>query len=496
MDWQRYVLDVALEYDPETGFPYYRNVTVTVPRQNGKTTMLLVLFLVRALANEKQSIIYTMQDRNEAKKKLVNEWIPLLEETNFRNYFTTTQANGNEAMKFHNGSLLSLAATTKRSAHGNVIHLGVADEAFALPDARMEQAFIPAMRTKKDAQYWVISTAGTFAESPYLWSKVEQGRVLVRDDIRDGTCYFEWSADEDADPALESTWLSCMPALGVTMDVATIRGEYQAAVTSNNLSEFKRAALNQWVTAKTDPVISLERWKQLIVPEDEDEVTAQWALAFDVAEDRSSSSIAASWKRPDDKWQVVLIESAPGTNWVAQAIADIWHNRRPIGIWLDRNGPAGSLISDLQTLNVPLVNDVPVADLAKGCGQFFDACKEGTLAHYDDPQLIVSLDGAVKRPVSDAWVWSRRASNIDISPLVAITMALYGAKENSRTPQVFSIREIMDEKIARKAAELDAIADAVSGEEQPMVFHDVTPQSNQPEPTQQNPVSNVRRTPI
>lgn len=484
MPWQQYVLDVALEYDEETGYPYYRQVTVTVPRQNGKTTLLLVLFLVRALAWEKQSIIYTAQDRNEAKKKLVNEWLPMLQETEFRRYFTTTQANGNEAMRFNNGSLVALAATTKRSAHGNVIHLGVVDEAFSLPDARMEQAFVPAMRTKKDAQYWVTSTAGTYADSPYLWGKVVAGRKLVAKGVRNGACYFEWSAPDDADPSLESTWRACMPAIGYTMDTDTIRDEYIAADAGNTMSEFLRAALNRWVTAKTDPVISVERWNALVT--DNTESFGQWALAFDVAEDRSHASIGAAWKMEDGRFQVVLIDSRPGTAWVAQRVADIWHTDRPSGIWLDRNGPAGSLISDLDNLNVPLVNDVPVGDLAKACGQFYDACQPtyaedgvteliaGKLAHLDDELLLATLDGAAKRPVSDAWVWARRASNIDISPLVAVTMALYGAKSMSRTPSVYSVREIMEEKRAKAAGQaaatnLDAIADAVTAPAPEMV---------------------------
>lgn len=491
MDWQRYVLDVALEYDPNTGQPCYRNIVVTVPRQNGKTTLLLVLFLVRALAHDRQSIVYTAQNRNEAKKKFVNEWIPMLLETNFKNYFETTQANGNEAMKFMNGSLLSLAATTEKSGHGNVIHLGVCDEAFALPDARMEQAFVPAMVTKRDAQFWVVSTAGTYAKSPYLWGKVQNGRQLVEDGARDGTAYFEWSADENADPSSEETWRSCMPALGHTIDMDIIRTIYNSDM---DLSEFRRAFLNQWVAAPTEPVISLERWNELVT--DDVRTTESWALAFDVAEDRSYSSIAACWKRADGKFQVVLIDTRPGTSWLAPRLADIWHNSRPVGIWLDRSGPAGSVLSDLQNLNVPLVNDVPVSDLAKACGQIYDACIDGTIVHRDDPVLSATLDGAVKRPVSDAWVWSRRTSAIDISPIVAITMAHFGAKAMSRTPQVFSIREIMEEK--QRA--LDAIANQVVVEssddkdEVPMEFIDVTP-ADVPPPSA-GPVSNVRRIPI
>jgi hypothetical protein len=36
MPWQRYVADVALEIDPETGLLAYRGVDVTVPRQSGR----------------------------------------------------------------------------------------------------------------------------------------------------------------------------------------------------------------------------------------------------------------------------------------------------------------------------------------------------------------------------------------------------------------------------------------------------------------------------
>src|SRR5689334_10794972 len=49
MPWQRHVLDVALEVDPETGRLAYQEVDLTVPRQSGKTLLLLCLMVHRAL---------------------------------------------------------------------------------------------------------------------------------------------------------------------------------------------------------------------------------------------------------------------------------------------------------------------------------------------------------------------------------------------------------------------------------------------------------------
>ena len=39
--WQRYVVDVAFEIDPATGLFAYDDVTIVLPRQQGKTELIL-----------------------------------------------------------------------------------------------------------------------------------------------------------------------------------------------------------------------------------------------------------------------------------------------------------------------------------------------------------------------------------------------------------------------------------------------------------------------
>ena len=48
MPWQRHVVDVALELRPD-GIPAYRQVTLSVPRQSGKSTLLAALMVHRLL---------------------------------------------------------------------------------------------------------------------------------------------------------------------------------------------------------------------------------------------------------------------------------------------------------------------------------------------------------------------------------------------------------------------------------------------------------------
>jgi hypothetical protein len=42
-----------------------------------------------------------------------------------------------------------------------------------------------------------------------------------------------------------------------------------------------------------------------------------------------------------------------------------------------------------------------------------------------------AVRGAKARPLVDRWAWSRTKSTVDISPLVACTLALWSAIENS-----------------------------------------------------------------
>src|SRR4051812_42149759 len=88
MPWQRRVLDVALEIDPKTDRLAYREIDLTVPRQSGKTTLLLAVMVHRARAWDRQRILYSAQTRLDARKKWEDGHVPLLEASPLRPMFT------------------------------------------------------------------------------------------------------------------------------------------------------------------------------------------------------------------------------------------------------------------------------------------------------------------------------------------------------------------------------------------------------------------------
>jgi phage terminase large subunit-like protein len=438
MPWQQFVADVALEVDPATGKLAYREVGLTVPRQSGKTTLVLANIFTRALSAPRQNIRYTAQTGSDARKKLVDDWLPALEDSSFkrRGLFEPRMTNGHEALKFKNGSHAGLVATVKKSGHGGTIHQATVDEAFAQPDARIEQALKPAMSTIRGAQFWVISTAGTPDESPYLLGKVEHGRELAASGARSGVCYFEWSPPEDADPAAEETWWSCMPALGITQTVEVIRADFA----SMPLNEFERAYLNRWKAGSVDPVIPVAAWIELV--DFESRAMDPVCLSFDVTPDRSASSIAAAGRRKDGKFHVEVIRQGRGTGWVAKEVARLVERHHPSAVICDPSGPAGSLLPDLVGLRVDAI-PVNSNEHGQACGILFDAVDQRQVHHLGTPEVTAAIDGAVKRPVGDGlWAWGRKNSGVDISPLVAITLALWGAQKKPAKSRFVSFNDL------------------------------------------------------
>jgi hypothetical protein len=419
MPWQRLVADVALEIDPYTGLLAYREIDLTVPRQSGKTTLILSVSVQRALGWLRQRIVYAAQTRNDARKKWEDDHVITLESSDFAALFRTRKTNGNEAVLWKNGSQHGITSNTEKAGHGGTIDLGFIDEAFAQVDNRLEQAYKPAMITRPQPQLWVVSTAGT-PDSVYLREKVDTGRARLLAGEPSKVAYFEWSAPEDADPADRAVWRACMPALGYTISEDAIAADFQTM----NLLEFRRAYLNQWCDRNVhEPVVDLQVWADL--RDDGSTALDPVYFALDATPDRSWASIMTSGLRTDGRLHGELIDHRPGMGWLLDRVVQLdgrWH---PAGWLLDPAGPCGSLIPALQEAGIePIL--VNAREMGQACGAFYDAAVNDRIRYVNHPDLNAALAGAKKRDLGDAWAWHRKDSVTDISPLVGLTLAMHG----------------------------------------------------------------------
>lgn len=444
MPWQRYVADVALEVDPETGLLAYRDVILTVPRQSGKTTLLLAVMVFRALASQAlggpQVIDYTAQNRLYARKKWEDEHVAAVERSGFGELCRIRKSQSMEAILWNNGSRHQIISGTETAAHGEVVDLGVIDEAFAQRDFRLEQALKPAMQTRIQAQLWIVSTAGD-RRSTFLRSKVDMGRELTQRGQNRGICYFEWSAEDGQDPASVETWKNCMPALkhpgnpqGTTV-IDTVATDFATM----DLPEFKRAYLNLWDARRGAGVITDEEWQRCL--RRRSTALDPVAIAFDIAPEHRSGAIAACGRSTSDPsaLHVEVVDHRSGSGWLVDRIVELVGRHRPCAVVCDGAGPAGSLLASLAAAGVE-VTVATTRDHIHACGLFYqgvvgespdpeDETLYRRIVHIGQVELNEAIAGSDRRQVNDAWLWTRRTSNTDISPLVAATLAAWGKEQ-------------------------------------------------------------------
>lgn len=425
--------DVALEYDPSTGLLAYPLVIVTVMRQTGKTTLLFAFELDRCIWSDEwggpQRVAYSAQTGWDARRKLIDDQAPILEASPLKAFVKRIlRGTGNESIVFKTGSRIDLISGDKGAGHGRTLDQGILDEAFDDVDDRREGAMVPAMRTRRNAQRIVASTAGT-DESIYLQRLVRLGRSAVEDGKTDGIAYFEWSVPKEDDEDYEGlawndpvAWRRYIPALDDTAERAM-----HNALESMSESEFRRAMLNQWMTLETDRVIPAESWEEIcfkdIAPGD------HVKFALEVNEDRALGSLVAVGDGVGE-----LVDTFEGMTRVVERCSEIAKRHRA-SIVIDKTGPAASLVGDLKAKGVK-VELLTGPEVAIATGRFFDAVMDGTLKVRESVHLDKGAAAVRKKRQGDRFVWKRTSTTApDVTSVMALTLA-YGAPDNRRVPLI------------------------------------------------------------
>jgi hypothetical protein len=241
-----------------------------------------------------------------------------------------------------------------------------------------------------------------------------------------GMAYIEFSADEDADPDDPAQWSKANPSF-------PRRTPAQAVMRMReNLTDdsFMREALGVWDTSKTQAIIDPKSWG--LVADPASMAIDRLVLAVDVAPDRSVASVGLAGLRADGLWHAELDEHRQGVEWVPAWLEQRCERNRLHAVVLDEKS---GLVESRNGRHFVKGTNVAVTlasaegrDMAIACAKFFDAVMGQTVRHTDQPQLNVALSVARKRPIGDAWAWNRKNATSDITPLVACTLALWGAQ--------------------------------------------------------------------
>ncbi|MFJ3706627.1 MULTISPECIES: terminase [unclassified Streptomyces] len=442
--WQQHVLDVGLR-EREDGSWAAFEVAVNVPRQNGKGAIIEARELAGLFLLDEQLILHSAHEFKTSKVAFQRIEALIYGCPDLRKRVLRVRNNTNEtSITLVTGQVLQFLARSGGSGRGFTGDVNIMDECMILGDDAMG-ALMPTMSAIPNPQIWYLGSAGIGSPSVQLGRLRRRAEAAVELKKPDPSlAYFEWSIDphrdecgpscdehDEADDPRSSARAN--PSLGHLISHEFVRNERASLGAETFARERHGVGVYPSDEADTWQVIAEDAWRALAaadahpeaVDADGKPIPGVVSFAIDMTPERSHAAIAVAgpWRGGT---HVEVPDHRPGTGWIVERAKELHKRWQPRAWVVDEGGPAGSLIPDLEeALGVEIVRP-KMRQVAQACGQFYDAVAEQALSHHDPAPLATALAGAQKRPLGDAWAWARRSVGVDISPLVAATLAKWG----------------------------------------------------------------------
>lgn len=444
-EWQENVLEAAMgeRSDGQWASP---RVGVAVPRQNGKGALIEARELAGLLVFGEQSIVHSAHEQRTARvgfdriKAYFDNYDDLRKKVK-----SITSAIARETIELKTGQYLRFPARSKGAIRGFSIDCLILDEAQEFSDIAL-QAVMPTMAARPNPQMWLLGTPPTPQNEGEVFKRWRESG-LSGEDRRLTWC--EWSAAPDADMDDREAWERANPALGTRISYEAVADERAALDDAG----FARERLGIWDAASTHEVIAQADWSDIADPEAE--ISGPISIGVDVSPDRRSACVALAGETTDGRWLVAMREHKTGTvDWVVPFVESFKSRNTIRAVAIEKASAAAALMDDMEKRRIR-VTAAQAHDMAGACGLLYDGVHAGWLTHPGQPQLAYALSMARKRPLLNggAWGWNKKTADSDITPVVAVTLALWGAKNSTvrrnpnpnpnRTPGRTSGRRVM-----------------------------------------------------
>lgn len=440
--WQQLVLRDALG-EREDGKWSAFEVGLVVPRQNGKGSILEARELAGLFLFGEQLIVHSAHQQRTSSEHF-RRMRNLINNSGFSDRVESVKmGKGAESIELKNGARIVFITRTSGGGRGITGDLTVLDEAMILSDEMMESLMstMSARSIFGNPQMWYAGSAVDQQKQP-------DGRTFSAIRARghtgdDRLAFFEWSPPfnhpdemldkQESDP---DVWAMANPALGIRISGEFIEAERRTLSARGFATE--RLCVGDWPDPDGEDacIIKPAAWQALT--DGRSGIDGQVVLAIDTSPDRERSAIAAAGSRGDGRRHVEVLRNEAGTGWVVDAAEGYVQRHSIETVLVEGASPAASLVPELQRRGINVVT-LNAREYANACGELFDAVQQDKLRHRGDRELSSAVCGATTRNLGDAWAWSRRSSVVDISPLVACTLAHYGAANVDDVPFTFEV---------------------------------------------------------
>lgn len=428
--WQRWLVIHAGELWPD-GRPRFRKLCVIVPRQNGKTWLLVVLALYW-LAVERWSMVLGTSTKLDYAKE---SWrkacaivrsrpalAALLPSTRTRGI---REANGEQELELKaiaselQGPRYKIAPANTEGGRSLSLDRAVLDELRQHHDYSAWDAIIPAMAARPYAQAWGITNQGG-ESSVVLHDLVREATAAIdAGEPGEGLGLFEWSAPQGAEPDDPAALCQANPNAGHRISVAQLVADGRSAKAAGGLklTGHQTEIMCQRVTT-LDPAIDPTAWAACLDPGPLDAYRGRIALCLDVSLDEQHATLSAAAVLDDGRVRVEPVKAWDGPGCTVQLAADLpglVARIKPRALGWFPSGPAASLATDLKGkrkgwpprgVKVEAIRN----DVTAVCMGFAKDVGGRLVAHSGDPLQDAHVSTAERSASGDAWRFTRKGA--------------------------------------------------------------------------------------
>lgn len=434
--WQQWFLTESLGERADGKWSAFE-VALCVARQNGKNAIVEARELAGLFLFDEKLITHTAHQFDtslEAFRRLLTliESVPEFDQQVKR----VSRSHGDEGIELKGGNRIRFRTRTRGGGRGFSGDLILLDESMIIPEASMA-ALLPTLSARPNPQVWYTGSA---VDQNVHEHALPFARVRARGESDDDPrlLYAEWSIETPLDQVTAqiendvASWAQANPALGIRLSTENIEAE-QRALSPRDFA-VERLGAGDWPALEEDEGEGITREMWHSCEDQKSQLQDPVSIAFDVTPDRMRAAIVAAGRNADGNPHIEVIAHQSGTAWLPSKLEDLVNKHDCGPVVLGARSPAAAMVSKLTELGVPF-EVVDLAPFAQACGAFFDEVRDGNLRHLGTGELQAAALGARERAQGDAWLWSRKSSTVDISPLVAATLAYHAAGVQRAKPR-------------------------------------------------------------
>ena len=400
------------------------------PRQNGKNDIIAIREGWGLIVGGERLILHTAHEAATAKQSF-ERMVEVFDDSELRAKVRNIRfANGEQGIHMKSGRQLLYRTRTGSAGRGFAeADLVVYDEAQNIQGEQLA-ASAPTKLANPNSQSWYAGSAGLFTST--AWWRLRK-RALAGKPGRYAYC--EHTAEQVSmvegrivsvrpDPLDRRAWAMANAAYGWRIPDENLLDLYEEL----GPEKFARECLGVWdpESGGDDGAWPPGVFEAVVQPGAEP--SGRIVVAVDATPDRSAGAVALA-----GGGVVALVTDERGQRLPVRFrdLADeAIRLARKFGsaVALDPAGPANAIVPALEEAGVEVF---PVAGQAFGaaCGAFHSAVSDGVVTVRRHADLTAAVGSAVMKPTGDSWRWARRDLAVDVSPLVAVTLAWWAAQQ-------------------------------------------------------------------